>query len=157
MQVHEAGTAISVWEMLDLLHNTVHISVDIFKKIIFIFLFNNSSMVFIAWINISSWQASTSCGKWLVRMFSIFEDIFGFKGYKDWGLRILDLQSSFFGPHSSILNPQSLVLNLQSLVLNPHCFCIFSCPEQLNRWPCHSLTDSQYFFYWHTKSNPGNL
>ena len=69
--------------MLDLLHNTVHISVDIFKKIIFIFLFNNSSMVFIAWINISSWQASASCGKWLVRMFSIFEDFFGFKGYKD--------------------------------------------------------------------------
>ena len=21
-------------------------------------------------------------------------------------------------------------------------FCIFSCPEQLNRWPCHWLTDS---------------
>ena len=27
---------------------------------------------------------------------------------------------------------------------------IFSCPEQLNRWPCHSLTRSQYFTDWHT-------
>ena len=39
--------------------------------------------------------------------------------------------------------------------------CIFSCPEQLNRWPCHSLTDSlthsQYFYFWHTKSDPRDL
>ena len=30
---------------------------------------------------------------------------------------------------------------------------LFSCPEQLNRWPCHSLTqsitDSGYFYFWH--------
>ena len=26
---------------------------------------------------------------------------------------------------------------------------LFSCPEQLNRWPCHSLTHSGYFYFWH--------
>ena len=30
---------------------------------------------------------------------------------------------------------------------------VFSCPQQLNRWPCHSvtqsLTDWQYFYFWH--------
>ena len=40
-------------------------------------------------------------------------------------------------------------------------FLIFSCPEQLNRWPCHSLThsltNSRYFTDWHTKSNPRSL
>ena len=26
----------------------------------------------------------------------------------------------------------------------------FSCPQQLNRWPCHSLTDSlSHFYFWH--------
>ena len=43
--------------------------------------------------------------------------------------------------------------------------CIFSCPKQLNRWPCHSLThwlthwltDWQYFYFWHTKSAPRDL
>ena len=34
---------------------------------------------------------------------------------------------------------------------------IFSCPEQLNRWPCHWLTDSGYFTDWHTKSDPRDL
>ena len=34
----------------------------------------------------------------------------------------------------------------------------FSCPEQLNRWPCHSLTHSVTNFYFcHTKSNPRDL
>ena len=40
----------------------------------------------------------------------------------------------------------------------------FSCPKQLNRWPCHSLTDwltdwltDSTFCFWHTKSNPGEL
>ena len=41
-------------------------------------------------------------------------------------------------------------------------FCLFSCPEQLNRWPCHSLTDSlsqslTHFYFCHTKSNPRAL
>ena len=39
--------------------------------------------------------------------------------------------------------------------------CLFSCPEQLNRWPCHSLThsltQSQYFYFWHTKNDPRDL
>jgi len=26
---------------------------------------------------------------------------------------------------------------------------VFSCPQQLNRWPCHSLSHSQYFYFWH--------
>ena len=26
---------------------------------------------------------------------------------------------------------------------------IFSCPQQLNRWPCHSLTNWGYFYFWH--------
>ena len=26
---------------------------------------------------------------------------------------------------------------------------IFSCPEQLNRWPCHWLTDWVTFVFWH--------
>ena len=32
---------------------------------------------------------------------------------------------------------------------------LFSCPEQLNRWPCHSLTQSltKDFTNWHTKNN----
>ena len=34
---------------------------------------------------------------------------------------------------------------------------VFSCPEQLNRWPCHSLTHSQYFYFWHTKNDPRDL
>ena len=42
---------------------------------------------------------------------------------------------------------------------------IFSCPEQLNRWPCHSLTHSLtqsvtdwgYFYFWDTKSDPRDL
>ena len=33
------------------------------------------------------------------------------------------------------------------------CFQLFSCPEQLNRWPCHSLTESlthsRYFYFRH--------
>ena len=33
----------------------------------------------------------------------------------------------------------------------------FSCPEQLNRWPCHWLTNSGYFTDWHTKSDPRDL
>ena len=34
----------------------------------------------------------------------------------------------------------------------------FSCPEQLNRWQCHSLTDSvSHIFFCHTKSNPKDL
>ena len=39
----------------------------------------------------------------------------------------------------------------------------FSCPEQLNRWPCHSLTESlshslsQYFYFWHTQSDTREL
>ena len=28
-------------------------------------------------------------------------------------------------------------------------FWLFSCPEQLNRWPCHSLTDSVTFWFLH--------
>ena len=34
-------------------------------------------------------------------------------------------------------------------------FLIFSCPEQLNRWPCHSLTHSLLLLP--TKSNPTDL
>ena len=33
-----------------------------------------------------------------------------------------------------------------------HFVSIFSCPEQLDRWPCHSLTYKE-----HTKSNPRDL
>ena len=40
--------------------------------------------------------------------------------------------------------------------MNPMLF-IFSCPEQLNRWPCHWLSHSQYFYFWHTKSDPRDL
>ena len=38
-------------------------------------------------------------------------------------------------------------------------FFIFSCLEQLNRWPCHSLTHSltEDFTNWHTKSDPRDL
>ena len=37
---------------------------------------------------------------------------------------------------------------------------VFSCPEQLIRWPCHSLTDwltQGTFYFWSTKSNPRDL
>ena len=43
---------------------------------------------------------------------------------------------------------------------------VFSCPEQLNRWPCHWLTHSLThslshwvtdFYFCHTKSNPRDL
>ena len=38
---------------------------------------------------------------------------------------------------------------------------VFSCPEQLNRWPCHSLTESlthwEYFYFWHITSDPRDL
>ena len=38
---------------------------------------------------------------------------------------------------------------------------VFSCPEQLNRWPCHSLSQSvshsQHFNFWHAKSDPRDL
>ena len=51
-----------------------------------------------------------------------------------------------------------------SYVLTTYCYSqpvgqlvIFSCPEQLNRWPCHSLTNSGYFTNWHTKSDPRDL
>ena len=37
-------------------------------------------------------------------------------------------------------------------------FLVFSCPQQLNRWPCHSLTDSLshwgYFYFWHYRVTP---
>ena len=40
-----------------------------------------------------------------------------------------------------------------------HCSDIFSCPQQLNRWPCHWLTDSlthwQYFYFWHYRESVG--
>ena len=35
--------------------------------------------------------------------------------------------------------------------------CYKSCPEQLNRWPCHSLTESLTFWFWHAKSDPRDL
>ena len=32
----------------------------------------------------------------------------------------------------------------------PRFMIFFSCPEQLNRWPCHGLTDSlSDFWFWH--------
>ena len=34
---------------------------------------------------------------------------------------------------------------------------LFSCPKQLNRWPCHWLTQSGYFYFCHTKSDPRDL
>ena len=40
-----------------------------------------------------------------------------------------------------------------------HNICLFSCPEQLKRWPCHWLTDSltKDFTTWQKKSNPRDL
>ena len=34
---------------------------------------------------------------------------------------------------------------------------IFSCPKQFNRGSCHWLTNSRYFYFWHTKSDPRDL
>ena len=33
----------------------------------------------------------------------------------------------------------------------------FLAQQQLNRWPCHSLTHWQYFYFWHSKSDPIDL
>ena len=48
-------------------------------------------------------------------------------------------------------------MQFNSFILLPFSFLIFflSWPEQLNRWPCHWLT--QYFYFWHSKSDPGDL
>ena len=50
-----------------------------------------------------------------------------------------------------------MVLFCDTLQLSENLKNVFSCPEQLNRWPCHSLTNSltnsQDFTNWHTKSN----
>jgi len=72
------------------------------------------------------------------------------------------------------LLPSSPIALLQidiSFHVDFQCLCqllinhLFSCPKQLNRWPCHSLThwlthsltDWQYFYFWHTKSDPRDL
>ena len=37
-------------------------------------------------------------------------------------------------------------------------FLLFSCPQQLNRWPCHSVSHSlthwRYFYFWHYRVTP---
>ena len=34
--------------------------------------------------------------------------------------------------------------------ISAHWWYVFSCPEQLNRWPCHSLSQSvTEFYFWH--------
>ena len=45
------------------------------------------------------------------------------------------------------------------MLFTSNALSLFSCPQQLNRWPCHSLTHwlTQDFTTWHSKSDPGGL